>query len=115
MNRAYIYLAKELIKKAIQELILEYPKLSFMSGFVGSLISIIVSPIVAKLISKGVLHIDLMFIDKVVERDGEKFKDFFYKLRSVDANTITKEQEDELLNKAKAISKRHLSIKHHLK
>lgn len=115
MNRAYIYLAKQLIKKAIQELILEYPKLSFMSGFVGSLISIIVSPIIAKLISKGVLHIDFMFIDRVVEQDGEKFKKFFTDLKNVDANNITKEQEDELLNKAKAITKRHLSIKHHLK
>lgn len=114
MNKAYIYLAKKLIELAIKELIASYPYLKFMSGFLGTLISIIVSPILARLMSNGILSVDFKFIDNMVEQDGVPFKDFFTELYSMDSTKITKEQEQELLNKAKALTRKYISIKHRL-
>lgn len=115
MNKAYIYLARKLIELAIKELITSYPKLSFMSGFVGSIVSIFLSPIIAKLISQGVLAVDFKRIEMKVEREGEEYLKFFNNLQNVDSSQLTEQEKQDLINKAKEITKRFLSVKQYLK
>lgn len=115
MNKAYIYLAKKLIELAIKELIVSYPKLSFLSGFVGGFISIFLSPIIAKLISSGVLQVDFKRIDLRIEKEGEEYFQFFDKLQKTDHSKLTQEEKDELILKAQAITKRFISIRQDLK
>jgi len=117
MNKAYLYLARAMIQIALRQLVKESPKLFFLSGWVGTLIAVIFSPLLGYMLSKSILNADFKIIDKSVDQEADEFFNVYRELDALNkSNTpVTEAQKQEMLKRVKEVTVRLLSVKKYLK
>jgi len=115
MDKAYIYLARSLIEIALKQMLLNYPKISFLAGWPISLIAIVFSPVLGHLINRSVLNLDFIKIENEVSKDAKQYFEFYKNLKSLDVSQFTETERQAIILKAKNATKRFLSIRQYLK
>ena len=115
MNKAYIQLARSVIEMTLKEMLLKFPKISFLAGWPISLISILFSPILGHLISSGILSLDFARIESKVSADGKQYFEFFKQLKEKDQSKLSDLEKEAIIATAKKVTKRFLSAKQYIK
>lgn len=99
----------------LKEMLLRFPKISFLAGWPISLIAILFSPVLGHMISSGVLSLDFAKIESRVSEDGKQYFKFFKELKDKDASKLSDLEKQAIINTAKKVTKRFLSAKQYLK
>lgn len=115
LDKAYLYLARSLIEMTLKQMLVSFPKISFLAGWPISLVAILFSPILGFMISSGVLALDFAKIESQVSEEGRQYFKIFKQLKEKDASKLSDLEKQAIINTAKKITKRFLSAKQYLK
>jgi len=112
MFKTYLFVARAAIEQGLRLLAAKYG-LAFLGGPFGMIIGFIFSPVLATLLSDGIVNVEFKLLEFRTSQDRKKYEQAIKMGR--EAKGLTPEQRKQMLKEIIDATKNYISIRKYLK
>lgn len=113
MYETYLTASRLLVDQALK-IAVSRLGLSWLGGPVGVIVSFLISPFVALMVTEGFLHLEFAKFDFLVGKEKDEYQKAIDQLRKYEGK-LSKEEKKELVKRIKRATKEFISLRKHLR